>query len=111
MTEENNREAGSRAPTRYPVNFICVMAVTEEVAREQASKQSGYSPGTIGRLSLVVEEGSSSRQNAYVFETSHDVTKHPRYAKVRLSEYFDLTGKRLNDGPVLHFGREVTVGG
>lgn len=109
MTEEN--DAGSRAPTPDPMHFICVMAVTEELAREQASQQSGYSPITIGRLSLVVDEGDNSRQNTYIFETIHDVTEHPRYAKARLSEVFDLSGKGQNDGPVLQFGRDVTVGG
>ena len=91
------------------MNFISVMAVTEEVAREQASNQTGYAPETIGCVSLVVEEADSSRQNAYVFETSQDVTTHPRYADAKLSESLDLKG--LNDGPVLQFGREVTVGG
>ena len=91
------------------MNFISVMAVTEEVARERASNQTGYAPETIGCVSLVVEEDDNSRQHLYIFETSQDVTTHPSYAEATLSEFVDLNG--LNDGPVLQIGREVTVGG
>ncbi|MBB6470299.1 hypothetical protein HNQ96_006196 [Aminobacter lissarensis] len=86
-------------------------AATEEVAREQASIKTGYSPETIGRVSLISDEGNNSRQVAFIFETSHDVTEHPLYAKARFSEVFDLAGKGVSDGPLLQFGREVTVGG
>ena len=93
------------------MNYISVMAVTEEVAREQASTKTGYAPETIGGVFLVLDEGNSSRQNAFIFETTHDVTKHPLYVRARLSEAFDLTGKEVDDGPVLQFGPEVTAGG
>jgi hypothetical protein len=93
------------------MNFISVMAVTEKVAREQALTKSGYAPQTIGRVFLVIDEGNNSRQDVFIFETAHDVTKHPLYAKAMLSQAFDLTEKALSDGPVLQFGAEVTVGG
>jgi len=93
------------------MNFVSVMAANEEVAREQASAKTGYAPETVGRMLLVVDEGNNSRQHAFIFETTHDVTKHPLYAKARLSQAFDVTGKMINDGPVLRFGPEVTVGG
>jgi hypothetical protein len=93
------------------MNFISVIAVTERVARNQASVISGYDPETIGRTSIVFNEGKNSRQIAFIFETDNDVAKHPLYAKARLSEVFDLKGRVVEDGPVLQFGPEVTVGG
>ncbi|NGN45341.1 hypothetical protein G6N74_30320 [Mesorhizobium sp. CGMCC 1.15528] len=68
-------------------------------------------PQTIGRVFLVIDEGNNSRQDVFIFETAHDVTKHPLYAKAMLSQAFGLTEKALSDGPVLQFGAEVTVGG
>ncbi|MBE1205942.1 hypothetical protein [Aminobacter carboxidus] len=93
------------------MNFVSVIAVTEEVARKEASTKTGYAPETIGRVSLVIDEGNNSRQIAFVFETSQDVTRHPLYAKATLAEALDLAGKGVSDGPVLQFGPEVTVGG
>lgn len=93
------------------MNFISVMAPTEEVAREQASTKTGYAPHTIRRMSLLFEQDNSSRQNAFIFETDNDVTIHPLYAKARLAQLFDLAGTGMKDGPVLRFGPEVTVGG
>ncbi|QOF75466.1 hypothetical protein IG197_34385 (plasmid) [Aminobacter sp. SR38] len=93
------------------MNFISVMAPTEEVAREQASTKTGYDPDTIGRMSHIFEQGNNSRQNTFIFETDNDVTKHPLYAKATLAQVYDLTGTAMNDGPVLRFGPEVTVGG
>ena len=93
------------------MNFISVMAVTEEVARQQASTKTGYAPETIGRVFLAIKEDNNSRQIAFIFETNHDVTKHQLYAKATLAKAFDLTEKGVNDGPLLQFGPEVTVGG
>jgi len=93
------------------MNYVSVAAVTEEVARGQAAEKSGYAPQTIGRMVLAIGRRGNSRQDAYVFETSNDVTAHPRYARARLSEAFDLATPELDDGPVLLFGPEVTVGG
>jgi hypothetical protein len=93
------------------MNFISVMAVTEEIAREQASTKTGYAPETVGRVALVIDESNSSRQKAFIFETTNDVTKHPLYAKARLFDAFRLTKRTVNDGPVLLFGPEVTAGG
>ena len=93
------------------MNVISVMAVTEEIAREQAATKTGYAPETVGRVALVISEGNSSRQNAFIFETTNDVTKHRLYAKAKLFDAFDLSNKAVNDGPVLLFGPEVTVGG
>ena len=93
------------------MNFISVMAVTEEIAREQASTKTGYAPETVGHVVVIVDQGTSSRQKAFIFETTNDVSKHPLYAKARLFEAFDVTEKEVNNGPVLLFGPEVTVGG
>ncbi|MFU0505806.1 hypothetical protein [Pseudaminobacter sp. NGMCC 1.201702] len=93
------------------MNFISVMAVTEEIAREQAATKTGYAADTIGRVALVIDQSNSSRQKAFIFETTNDITKHPLYAKGRLSDVFDLTMQAVNDGPVLLFGPEVTAGG
>ena len=46
------------------MNFISVMSVTEEIAREQASTKTGYAPETIGRVALVIEQSNSSRQTS-----------------------------------------------
>ncbi|MEQ1956412.1 hypothetical protein [Mesorhizobium sp. CN2-181] len=92
------------------MNFISVMAITEAIAREQAVIQTGYDPDTIGPLAIVVDQRTSSRQKAFVFETANDVTNHPLFANARLSDTVDAP--RLEaDGPVLNFGPEVTVGG
>jgi hypothetical protein len=91
--------------------FISVIAITEQVAREQAYAMTGYPLETVGRTAFVFKRGNNSRQNAFIFETPHDVTKHPLYVEAWLSEVFDLTGTVVEDGPVLQFGPEVTVGG
>lgn len=93
------------------MNYIVVVGITEDVARKQAAAKSGYEPSTIGRLFQVSDQGSNSRQDAYVFETSNDVTSHSLYAKARLSDAFKLEQNRFSDGPVLLFGPEVTAGG
>ncbi len=93
------------------MNYISVMAVTEEVARDQAAEKTGYDPATIGSLVLVVNHHNNSRQNAYIFETSNDVTKHPLYVRATLHTVFDPASRGLDDGDVLSFGPEVTVGG
>lgn len=92
------------------MNFISVMAITEVIAREQAAIRTGYEPDTIGAVIIVVDQGTNSRQKAYVFETTNDVTKHPLFAKAKLSDTIDVTAPGA-DGPVLSFGPEVTVGG
>lgn len=93
------------------MNYISVLAVDEERARERAADETGYAPEAIGWLALAAERGNNSRQNAFVFETLNDVTRHPLYIEGTLSEAFDLTGHTIEDGPVLRFGPEVTVGG
>ncbi len=93
------------------MNYIVVVGMTEDVARKQASEKSGYVPSTIGRLSMVIDQRSNSRQDAYVFETSNDVASHPMYAKAKLFDAFDLENDTISDGPILMFGPEVTVGG
>lgn len=93
------------------MNYISAMAVTEGLAREQAAQKSGYAPDTIGRMVLLIDQRSNSRQDAYIFETANDVTKHPHYAKAKLSDVVDLTALDVDDGAVLLFGPEVTVGG
>jgi hypothetical protein len=93
------------------MNYIAVVGITEDVARKQASEKSCYEPSTIGRLSLVIDQRSNSRQDAYVFETSNDVASHPMYAKAKLFDAFDLENDTISDGPILMFGPEVTVGG
>lgn len=93
------------------MNFISVIAPTEEVARAQATALSGYASDSISEAHIVAEVHNNSRQDAYIFETSHDVTKHPLYARALLSEVFDLCGEGVSDGPILQFGPEVTVGG
>lgn len=92
-------------------HFVAAMAVTEDIAREQASIRTGYTPQTIGTLAFLIEGTNSSRQSTFVFETTQDVTKHPYYINATLSKLFDL-GENLEDnGPVLQFGREITAGG
>ncbi len=93
------------------MNYISVMAVTEEVARSQAADKTGYDPATIGALAFVVNHHNNSRQYAHIFETSNDVTKHPLYVRARLHVVFEVAGSDLEDGDVLSFGPEVTVGG
>ncbi|MFE0018394.1 hypothetical protein ACFWXH_26365 [Mesorhizobium sp. NPDC059054] len=93
------------------MNYIAVVGVTEEVARSQAAEKSGYEPSTIGRLAHIVDQRSNSRQDAYVFETSNDVTSHSMYVVANLSDAFDLRGAIIEDGPILRFGPELTVGG
>ncbi len=93
------------------MNYIVVIGITEDVARNQAAEKSGYAPSTIGRLSLVIDQRSNSRQDAYVFETSNDVASHQMYAKAKLFDAFDLENDTISDGPILMFGPEVTVGG
>jgi hypothetical protein len=93
------------------VNYIAVVGVTEDVARRQATEKSGYPSSTIGRLSLIIDQRSDSRQDAYIFETSNHVANHPQYAKAKLSEAFGLQRNSIDDGPILIFGPEVTVGG
>lgn len=90
--------------------FISVMAITEAVARDQAAVKAGYERGTIGQVVTVVDQGTNSRQKAYVFATTNDVTRHPLFAGARLSDTVD-TSSLETDGPVLAFGPEVTVGG
>ncbi|WP_442580574.1 hypothetical protein ACSBOB_00785 [Mesorhizobium sp. ASY16-5R] len=92
------------------MNFISVMAITEAIAREQAAAQTGYDPHTIGPLATVIDQGTNSRQRAFVFETANDVDKHPLFAKALLSDAIGATVIEA-DGPVLVFGPEVTVGG
>lgn len=93
------------------MDFISVMAVTEAVARRRIVTEAGYAHDTVGRLVYVEPSGDDSRQNSYLFETSNDVTRHPHYAKARLSESHDLRLLGVDDGPVLVYGPEVTVGG
>lgn len=93
------------------MNYIVVIGITEDVARNQAAEKSGYAPATIGRLSLVIDQRSNSRQDAYVFETSNEVANHSLYAKAKLFDAFDLENDTISDGPILMFGPEVTVGG
>jgi len=97
------------------MDFISVMAVTEAVARERVMIETGYEPGAIGRLLHVAPSGDNSRQNGYLFETDQDVTKHPHYAKARLFDTYELRlfghTDYVEDGPMLVYGPEVTVGG
>lgn len=93
------------------MNYISVMAVTEDLAREQAAIKTGYAPETIGRVILVIDEGDNSRQRGFVFQTMNDVTEHLLYVRAKLSDACDVPGKKVNDGPMLMFGREVTAGG
>ncbi len=92
------------------MNFISVMAITEEIARDQAIMRTGYEPHTIGALVVVVDQHTSSRQKAFVFETTNDVTGHQLFARAKLSDTIDLPASR-RDGPVLAFGPELTAGG
>lgn len=93
------------------MNYISVMAVTEDVARSQAAEKTGYDPSTIGMLALVVNHHNNSRQYAHIFETSNDVTKHPHYVQATLHDALGAAGSELTDGDILVFGPEVTVGG
>lgn len=93
------------------MNYISVMAVTEDVARSQAAEKTGYDPATIGALVLVVNHHNNSRQYAHIFETANDVTKHPLYVRARLHVAFGPAVSALEDGEVLSFGPEVTAGG
>ena len=97
------------------MDYISVMGVTELVARERIIADAGYPPATIGRVVLVADSGDNSRQKAFVFETSNDVTRHANFAKARLSDTYDLRALQhiddLKDGPLLVYGPEVTVGG
>ncbi len=97
------------------MDYISVMGVTELVARERILADAGYTPATIGRVVLIADSGDNSRQKTFVFETSNDVTLHPDYAKARLSDTYDLSTLQhadgVEDGPVLVYGPEVTVGG
>lgn len=93
------------------MNFISVMAVDFEVAQKAAVLNTGYGADTIGPVVHVAEDGNNSRQNAYVFQTSNDVTQHPLYVDAKLSDSFMLSEIGVEDGPVLIFGPEITVGG
>ena len=93
------------------MNYISVMAVTEELARSQAAGKAKYHPTTIGTLVRVVDHHNNSRQYAHIFETSHDVTKHPLYVTAKLHEAYGLADSELEDGDVLSFGPEITAGG
>ena len=79
--------------------------------REQAVAKTGYEPEAIGLLLHTLDQPNNSRQKAYVFETANDVRKHPGYAHSKLSDICDLAAVGAEDGPVLVFGPEVTVGG
>lgn len=71
----------------------------------------GQVPIGFGQVCLVIDAGNSSRQKAFIFETTNDVTRHLRYVVGRLSEAVDLVAHNVEDGPVLQIGAEVTVGG
>jgi hypothetical protein len=97
------------------MHFISSTAVTETLARHRIASETGYRADTIGRIVHIGDEADNSRQKAFVFETVNDVTRHEDYAKARLSDNYDLSILReacdLEDGPVLIYGPEVTVGG
>ena len=93
------------------MNYISVMAVTEERAREKAVASTGYSRESIGPVVTVIDEGDNLRQRLYIFETSNDVTEHPQYTKAKLSSALHFVEPTVEDGPVLMFGPEITVGG
>jgi len=110
-TRSDSFEFQQQTRLESAMDFISVMAVTEAVARRRIVTEAGYGHDTVGRLVYVEPSGDNSRQNSYLFETSNDVTRHPHYAKARLSESHDLGLLGVDDGPVLVYGPEVTVGG
>ena len=92
------------------MHFISVMAVTEPVARERIAAEAGYDPATIETLVHVAALEDNSRQHRFVFQTTNDVTQHPHYAKATLLDVLQDI-EDVEDGPVLVYGPEVTVGG
>lgn len=93
------------------MNYISVMAATEDLARAEAAEKTGYHLATIGALVHVVNHHENSRQYAHIFETSHDVTKHPLYVRAKLHDAFRLGARQLEDGHLLSFGPAITAGG
>jgi hypothetical protein len=91
------------------MNFISLTTMTEAVARELIVKKAGYAWETIGPLVHAADQTDSVGQKAFVFETSNDVTQHPHYTRARLSDRYQL--QAVEDGPLLSYEAEETVGG